>query len=397
MKILFKSTIAILLAYGSFEFIYKPLLSLFPTEQKTNLEFRTDYEFNKKGKDLNEVLQPMVYTASTLEGVSFPEITNELTVALSHHKKLLSLRKQKSHQVVGNLSLSVCELEEVIDALLKLDDPKELHTKLDAYRVGGKKNTGEVQFTGYYTPLIDVSKKKTSKYKYPIYKKPFSFIGKLPTREAIDRDKILDGMGLELAYAKDILDIYFMQVQGSGYVKYRDGSQEMFSYGGSNGHPYRSIGRHLKNNKVYKISSISQKGIRAFFKRNPSLLEEVLCSNPSYTFFNPRQTPPKGAGHVPLSDGISIAVDRRYIPLGATILAAVPAYNENGKLQGHELKILLAQDVGGAIKGSGHIDYYNGIGNEAEKIASQYYHYGKMWLLLPKSDEGGADRLVQAN
>jgi len=396
MKILLKTILAILLAYGSFAYVYTPISIYYKSEKKVNHEFKTDYAFNKRGKDLIEVEQPMVYTSSTLEGVDFPEITLDLSEALQKHKKLLSLRVQKSHQLVGNLNLSVCELEEVIDALLDHDDPNNLHKELEVFRVGGVQNSGEIKFTGYYTPLIDVCKKKTSKYKFPIYKKPYFFIGKLPTRQAIDRDNILEGQDLVLAYAKDILDIYFMQLQGSGYVKYRDGSQEMFSYGGSNGHPYRSIGRYLKNND-YKISKISQKGIREFFQKNPALLEEVLYENPSYTFFKPRQSPPKGAGHVPLTDGISVAVDRRYIPLGATLLAAIPSYNEDGKLNGHELKILLAQDVGGAIKGSGHIDIYNGIGDSAEKIASQYYHHGKMWLLLPKYHGESTDRLVLAN
>ena len=115
----------------------------------------------------------------------------------------------------------------------------------------------------------------------------------MPTRKAIDFEGILDGHGLELAYAKSRLDIYFMQVQGSGYVQFRDGSTMTFGYGGSNGHPYRSIGRYLKMND-YRISSISEKGIKRFFSIRPDLIEEILPVNQSYSFFNARNSPPKG-------------------------------------------------------------------------------------------------------
>jgi membrane-bound lytic murein transglycosylase A len=134
----------------------------------------------------------------------------------------------------------------------------------------------------------------------------------------------------------------------------------------------------------YKISNISEKGIRSFFEKRPDLISTILPANPSYSFFKPRNTPPKGAGHVPLEKGISIAVDRRYIPLGATAIASIPRYDETSALIGHELKILLAQDVGGAIKGAGHIDLYMGDESDAREEASQYYHYGKLWLLMPK-------------
>ena len=174
-----------------------------------------------------------------------------------------------------------------------------------------------------------------------------------------------------------------MQVQGSGYVQFRDGSTMTFAYGGSNGHPYRCIGRYLKMND-YSISSISEKGIKRFFKIRPDLIEEILSINESYSFFNARNSPPKGAGHVPLLGGISIAVDRRYIPLGATVIASIPKYDTDNSLIGHELKLLLAQDVGGAIKGAGHIDLYTGDKKDAMDAASKYFHYGKLWVLLPK-------------
>ncbi len=358
------------------------------------VDVNANYPCKNNGKDLCQIELPTVYTPSSLKNIDLPPLSNKDKAALQHQLKLIKIRKQRAHQVVGNLNLSVCELEETIEAILESPDPKTFHKKLDAYRVGGKKNTGEVLMTSYYTPLIDVSKRRTSYYKYPIYRKPKDYSGKLPTRKVIEEEGLNYDEDLILAYAHDKLDIYFMQLQGSGYVKYRDGSKEMFGYGGSNAHHYRSIGRYLKKREDISIDDISQDGLRAFFKKNPLMLDEVLNQNPSYTFFKPRNSLPKGAGHVPLTEGISIAVDRRYIPLGATLIAAVPKYNEEGSLYGHDLKMFLAQDVGGAIKSSGHIDIYMGVGDKAQKKASQFYHYGKMWLLLPKTYEGGEERLV---
>jgi len=342
------------------------------------------YPMDEKGRDTSKFFN-LLYTRTSLDHIDFPEISDSIILGLEHQERLLKIRKQNQIQNFDNLELSLTEMGETIALLKRLKDDPNILDQLEAYQISGEKNSGNVKFTGYYTPLIQVSKKRTDKYKYPIYSKPLDFIGKLPTREEIDFQGALEGLDLELAYAKSRLDIYFMQLQGSGYVQYRDGSKQMFGYGGSNGHPYRSIGRYMKMND-YSISSISEKGIRRFFSIRPDLKSTILPVNKSYSFFKPRNTPPKGAGHVPLLDGISMAVDRRYIPLGATALASIPRYDEQDQLIGHELRLLLAQDVGGAIKGAGHIDLYMGHNNKASDIASKYYHYGKLWLLLPKKE-----------
>lgn len=397
MKILFKNYLVIALVTVLLAVLYHVWKQYNSDDELSVPEITERYRCKKNGKDLCKIHLPTVYSLSDLEHLDMPVLDEKMLQALTHQQKLLKIRKQKAHQVVGNLNLSVKELGETIEAIIDNPDPSKFHEKLDAYRISGMKETGEVQMTSYYTPLIDVSKRKTSYYQYPIYRMPKDYPGKLPAREDIEFLGFEDEEDMVIAFAKDKLDIYFMQIQGSGYVKYRDGSKEMLGYGGSNSFPYRSIGRYLKKREDIRIDDISQDGIRRFFKKYPDLLDEVLNQNPSYTFFKPRNSLPKGAGHVPLTDEISIAVDRRYIPLGACLIAAVPKYNEEGSLYGHDLKLFLAQDVGGAIKGPGHIDIYMGIGEKAQKRASQFYHYGKMWLLLPKSYGGGEERLVMVD
>jgi len=219
-------------------------------------EITSHYAIDASGRDTSFQQIDNLYTKTSLAYVDFPTITDSIIIALKNHQALLKIRKQDEIQKFDNLELSITEMAKTIALLIQLrDDPSKLD-ELDAYRISGEKDSGDVKFTGYYTPLIEVSKRKTKKFKYPIYSKPDGFLGKLPTRKAIDFENILQNRGLELAYAKSRLDVYFMQLQGSGYVQYRDGTRQMFGYGGSNGHGYRSIGRYLKNND-YRIGSIS--------------------------------------------------------------------------------------------------------------------------------------------
>ena len=151
-----------------------------------------------------------------------------------------------------------------------------------------------------------------------------------------------------------------------------------------------SIGKHIKNNESIRLRNISMEGVKKYLKYNPHQVEPILFTNPSYVFFEASNSKPLGAGHVPLTADYSIAVDPKHIPLGGCLLAAVPIMDEVGDFSHHEYQFLLAQDVGGAIKGNGHIDVYSGIGQAAKKKAMEMHHYGQLWLLLPKpSDELG--------
>ncbi|NJL75813.1 MAG: hypothetical protein HC892_13105 [Saprospiraceae bacterium] len=157
------------------------------------------------------------------------------------------------------------------------------------------------------------------------------------------------------------------------------------TFDGENNQPYVSIEKHLSDyREEYGIKNVSMNGVRDFLSLNPALEDSILNVNPSYTFFRKGGTDILGAGQVPLAPEISIAVDPKYIPLGSCLLAAVPIANKKGIVVGHEFRLLLAQDVGGAIRGAGHVDVYFGTGKEAQKKANYFNHYGRLWLLLPK-------------
>ena len=352
----------------------------------TKLTLGHGYDFKNNGKDKTAPLLPETYNLSHLDSLELPIISEGLVEALEYQLKLLQIKKQKKQQHLGNLDISLAQLETVIKQLLawQYTQPLGLTEILDAYQIKGEDLRGNVHFTGYFTPVIKVSKKKSKHYQYPIYTRPKNWSGEYPTRAEIDGEGAFEGRGLEIAYARNPVDVYFMQVQGSGYVEYPDGTRMLFSYDGTNKQPYKSIGRFLVNMNLISAEHISMNGIRRLLLKNPSMIKEVLYYNPSYTFFTPKKSKPIGAGLVPLTTNHSIAVDRKYIPLGACLLAKVPVVNEKGRLLRHEFRFLVAQDVGGAIKGPGHVDLYSGDGPEGKKKASYLHHYGKLWLLLPK-------------
>ena len=285
------------------------------------------------------------------------------------------------------MDVSIEKLEETVDILVNNSKNGDNPSKgLAAYQTWGKDKKGHVKYTGYFTPEISVKKNPDDLYRYPIYTKPKDWDGKLPTREEIDGEGALKDLGLELAYAKNPIDIYYMQVQGSGYVRFKEtGKKVLFRFNGGNGKKYRSIEKYILKNDI-DVRRLTLDGIKKYFLNNPERMNEVLFSNPSYTFFRPSKSGVKGAGGVKLVEDISIAVDTKYFPLGSVVLASVPVYNKKGKIIDHEFKILLAQDTGAAIRGPGHVDVYSGLGNKGKAKASALHHYGNMWILLPKDN-----------
>jgi len=363
----------------------------FPLEHLQSLPVGTQVSNKKKtGKITNVPVLEHLFTKQARLSIPFPQVDATFSIALQDQLKLLKRRKQASQQQIGNKSIQVSELKKTIETFLyaHLKQPNLLLDSLDAYQIHGKDKKGNVYFTGYFTPVIAVSAKPSANYTYPIYTRPDreKWSGPLPSRVAIDGQGVLEGRGLELAYARRLVDIYFMQLQGSGIIEYPNGRQEYLSFTSTNGHSYRSIEKYIINNEDIPLSDVSMDGIKRFVKQNPELEKPILFTNPSYVFFDRKRERPHGAGHVPLTKDYSIAVDSKYIPLGSCLLAAMPVVDHKGKFSHHEYKIVLAQDTGGAIRGSGHVDVYCGVGKEAQQKAMAFHHYGRLWLLLPKEE-----------
>jgi membrane-bound lytic murein transglycosylase A len=182
----------------------------------------------------------------------------------------------------------------------------------------------------------------------------------------------------------DPLDLFFMQVQGSGQVALDDGSRVRVGYADQNGYPYRSIGKWLVDQGELKMEQASMAGIKAWARAHPSRLPELLNANPSLVFF--RELPldgsgPPGALGVPLTAERSIAVDPRQIALGAPVFLATTWPSDTRPLR----RLMLAQDTGGAIRGVVRADFYWGSGPEAGSQAGRMRQKGAMWLLMPRA------------
>lgn len=357
------------------------------------------YKFHRTGKKLGNQKLDRLYTKSSMKSFDqFPMISPALMDGLNNQIKLLKARKRNTKNY-GDLSITADQTKRTVELLQKYhDQPGKLVEALDAFQIKGKDQKGNVHFTGYFTPVLKVSKTKNAEYKYPLYNRPKNWKGKLPSRAEI-ANGALDSLGLELAFAKNAVDAYFMQVQGSGIVEYRDGSHELYSYNGGNGHPYNSIGKFMIKQGIADEANVSIARIKKFVAENPHMRDSILSANANFIFFEPTsiENKTKGAGLVPLTPEHSIAVDPDFIPLGSCLLAAVPVYNKSGNCTHHEFKILIAQDVGGAINGPGHVDVYEGIGQEGRSKATQLHHYGALWLLLaPENDKNKPVEVLRA-
>jgi membrane-bound lytic murein transglycosylase A len=185
-----------------------------------------------------------------------------------------------------------------------------------------------------------------------------------------------------LLWVDDAVELFFLQIQGSGRVRLDSGETVAIGYADQNGHPYRSIGRLLIDRGDLPLEQTSMQGIKAWARRNPDRLQELLNHNASYVFFRelpPGLPGPPGALGVPLSARRSLAVDPRFVPLGAPVFLATTWPNTKQPLN----RLMLAQDTGGAIRGAVRADFFWGFGDDAPAQAGRMKQSGRMWVMLP--------------
>lgn len=262
-------------------------------------------------------------------------------------------------------------------------DPQQLASYgISLEQMGGGDGFGNVLFTGYFSPVIEMRRKPDATFRYPLYAMPTSN-KKKPTRAEIYQGA-LSGLNLELGYSASLIDNFIMEVQGSGFIQFDDtDTLEYFAYGGKNDHPYVSIGRILIEQGEVSAKDMSLKAIQDWVKRNDDArVLELLEQNPSFVFFQPKaQHPVTGTAGIPLLAGASVAADKKYLPMGSVLLAEIPQLDKHGNWNGkHILKLLIALDTGGAVK-KNHLDLYHGIGEKAGISAGHHKHFGRVWKL----------------
>lgn len=274
-----------------------------------------------------------------------------------------------------------------------------LQNEFDPYEIKSKKSSKGL-LTGYYEPLIRGSLKKKYPYIYPIYETPKDLIvvdlgsiypnlknyrlrGKLQGNKLVPyyTRKQTQSKHLKskvICYTDSKIDLFFLEVQGSGRVKLDNGKTIYIGYDNQNGHRYKSIGRYLVKKKEIPLKDISLQSIREWLKKHPKRIDEVLNYNKSVVFFKQRKQPATGSLGLELTPKRSIAVDRRFIPLGSMLYL-------DSKIKDKSISsIVVAQDTGGAIKGAIRADLFLGYGDEAMSIAGELKSPLKLWILLPK-------------
>lgn len=238
-------------------------------------------------------------------------------------------------------------------------------------------------FTAYFEPEIRGSLHRTARYRIPVYARPPELMnGTLwHTREEIEEKGLLEGRGLEIAWVDNAVDLTFLQIQGSGRIVLENGDMIRIGYGGSNGHPYRSLGDELVRRGIYTRHQVSAAVIRAWVARNPEAGAELIRHNPSYVFFRkiehiPADRGPIGAMSRSITAMRTLAVDPAYTPLGAPIWL-----EKDG--EGPMRQLMVAQDTGSRIKGAQRADIFVGTGDEAGRFAGRFRDPGRMVVLLP--------------
>ncbi len=238
-------------------------------------------------------------------------------------------------------------------------------------------------FTGYFEPELNGARRPGGPYQFPIYRVPQEVRagGQWLTRRQIETSGAMTGRGLEIAWVDDPVELFFLQIQGSGRVRLPDGGFIRVGYGGANGHEYRSVGAELVRRGVYGAHQVSAQVIKNWVKRNPVEGAELLRHNDSFVFFRevnriPAHKGPLGAMNRSITAMRSIAVDPKFTPLGA------PVWVEKDG-EGPLRRLMIAQDTGSAIKGAQRADIFFGTGDAAGRAAGTLKDPGRMVVLLP--------------
>jgi len=261
---------------------------------------------------------------------------------------------------------------------------------------------GTAFVTGYYEPEIAASRDKRPGYDVPIYRRPADLVevdlgqfaddlkgrkirGRVDDGNFVryyDRAAIesgaLEGRGLEIAWAADAAEFFFLQIQGSGRLRLPGGDVMRIGYDTQNGRGYVGIGKLLLDRGELQRGQASMQGILDYLRADPVRGAAVMDENPSWVFFRELTGPgPLGALGVPVTGRTSVAADPKYVPLGAPVFLSLDRAEPNG--------LWIAQDTGGAIKGANRFDSFWGAGEEARAIAGGMAARGSALLLLPRA------------
>ena len=342
---------------------------------------------------LEEVIIEEIETPNGMKAVTFNEIEgffeDDLDYALDVFKK--DCKRSKRY----DLFKDICH-----KAQFQSDGRKFFIINFLPYKLYDSKSSDEGIITGYYEPLLYGSLIKTKRYKYPVYKIPRDLIvsddpklkdyklrGKIienkilpyDTRKEIESNPNNPNYEV-IAYVDDKFDLFSLQIQGSGKIQLEDGSIINIGYAQQNGWPFTGISSYMLEKGYVTKNDLSIQKIKNFFIENPSKIDEVLNTNDSYVFFRISKEGASGSLGSVLTAKRNLAVDREFIPLGMPVFL-----NTKNPITKEAInQLMVAADVGGAIKGEIRADFFWGFGSDAFEYAGRMKEKGKMYVLMPK-------------
>ena len=321
---------------------------------------------------------------------SLPNFTQESYIEVLENFKN-NCRSSKAKKLYANL----CEeVKSINNAKLFLT------SSFTPYSVTNKEETRKGLLTGYYEPKLNASLTRHGAYQYPLYETPKDLVvvdlssiypalknyrlrGKVVNNILVPYDTRAQSKKKTInaeviCYCDSQIDKFFLEIQGSGRVVLDNNSTIYVGYDNQNGHKYRAIGRYLVKIGALTLKEVSLQSIRVWLTQNPTRVDEVLNYNKSLVYFKQRKQSATGALGLELTPKGSVAVDRRYIPLGSMLYL-------HSNIANKELNtIVFAQDTGGAIKGSVRADLFLGTGKDALAVAGKLKSELELWILLPK-------------
>ena len=343
-----------------------------------------------------------------------------LELAIERSRRWLAARPPETSFTFGPRTVDAGQMIEALDLIrgwLAADPTPETFAAQVAQAFDVLESVGdrgEMLITGYYVPVIEGSLRRGRDYRIPIYGPPTDLIrvdlglfserwkgqrtsGRLRGRTLVpypDRREIrtagLDHAGV-IAWARDPVDLFFIEVQGSGVLRLPSGRELRIGYAGSNGRDYRSIGRLLIDEGKIEREKVSMQSIRAFLAAHPEEVDRVLDYNTSVVFFRQLDGPPVGSLGFPVTPRRSIATDHRLFPRAALgfLVTDLPAMGADGRTVAEAAltRFVLNQDKGGAIRGAGRADFFWGRGEEAAARAGVMKQRGRLFFLVPKAAE----------
>jgi len=274
----------------------------------------------------------------------------------------------------------------------------------DIYQTVGYNGKGVVLFTGYYSPEFKASRYRAPGFEHPIFRRPADLVtdpitgepqGRrmpdgsrqpYPTRAEIESSRLLEGQ--ELAWLQSDLDVYILQVNGSGKLRLTDGSIIYVGYAGKTDRDYVGLGKSMVEEGLIDKNKLSLPAIREYYQKDPDRVRELMKRNESYVFFGEYDGSnwPAGSLGVQVTEGRTLATDKKIYPRGGVVMVDTRTADFSGAGRKNFKRFMLDQDTGGAIKAPGRADIYMGIGPAAELLAGRQYNEGTLYYFILKPE-----------